>query len=80
MLILIAFIIGLITDVVWATWTRYISEKRPLGAANISVMIYVCGLFYTLMIVDKQVTPVAAYLLGGWIGTYLTVWYSKEHK
>jgi len=75
--IAIAFILGLLSDVVWAKWAVSIKKDQPCIAANFSVLIYIFGMMYTLFIIDKNLGLVVSYVLGGWLGTYLTVKFSR---
>ena len=70
---LIVFILGFLTDVVWANWAISVKKNSPIAAANLSVLIYIFGLMYTLVIIDKNLFLIFMYLLGGWLGTYLAV-------
>jgi hypothetical protein len=47
--------------------------KKPLTAANFSALLYLCTIVSTVLIVEKCFTAVAAYIVGGWLGTYLVV-------
>jgi hypothetical protein len=73
MLILIAFLCGLSLDLVWAACVGAVQSRRPLLAANLSILIYLCTLVSTVLIVDKEIIACVAYALGGWAGTYLAV-------
>ena len=47
-------------------------------AANFSVAIYVCSLVSTIFIVEQNIYAITSFVLGNWIGTYLTVkWWTK---
>ena len=62
MLILLAFLCGLSLDVVWTRCINDVQAKRPISAANMSVLI-----------VEQCVLACAAYAIGGWVGTYIAV-------
>jgi len=70
---IIAFIIGYLTDFVWSMWAISTHKKRAVASANFSVLIYIFGMFYTLFIIEKSLIPILGYIMGGWIGTFLTV-------
>ena len=71
--LLIAFILGAFTDVVWVHWNVSSNRLRPCGAANWSALIGVFSVIYTLIIVEKNFWQIAAYIAGAWVGTYVTV-------
>jgi hypothetical protein len=73
LLILLAFLCGLSLDLVWTRCVNDVQAKRPISAANMSVLIYLCSLVSTLLIVDQAVIACVVYALGGWIGTYIAV-------
>ena len=73
LLILLAFLCGLSLDLVWTRCVNDVQAKRPISAANMSVLIYICTLVSTVLIVEQCALACAAYALGGWIGTYVAV-------
>ena len=68
-----AFLCGFLMDFVWSQCVRAVTSGKPLMAANLSVALYVCTVVSTVLIVEKCFTAVAAYIVGGWIGTYVVV-------
>jgi hypothetical protein len=73
MMILLAFLCGLALDLVWTACVLDVQAKRPISAANTSVLIYVFTLVSTVLIVDKAVAACIAYAVGSWVGTYIAV-------
>jgi len=73
LLVAIAFICGFLMDLVWTLCVNAVTQRRPLLAANMSALLYLCTIVSTVLIVEKCFTAVAAYILGGWLGTYLVV-------
>ena len=73
MLIPVAFLCGLVMDIIWTRCVANVQAKRPISAANTSVLIYVCTLVSTVLIVDKAVAACIAYAVGSWVGTYIAV-------
>jgi len=73
MLIVIAFVCGLLFDILWVACVDAVREKRPLKAANLSVMLYGLTLLATVLVVQQEVAAVVAYGAGNWIGTYFAV-------
>lgn len=80
MMILIAFIVGLATDLFWTKCVHNVAEKNALWAANWSIMIHVCGLFATYLLIDKDYIAIVAYIVGGYLGTFLTVKYGSKRN
>lgn len=74
LLYLVSFIIGLLTDIVWTKCVRAIGENNPFWAANWSLFSHMIGIIATLIIVEKDLIGIIFYVIGGYIGTYLTVW------
>lgn len=74
-IISIAFVCGFGMDVVWTLCVDAVQIRRPITAANLSALLYVLQIVSTILIVEKCFVAVAAYILGGWIGTYLVVRY-----
>jgi hypothetical protein len=72
-ILLFAFGCGFALDAVWIKCIACVQTQRAVAAANLSVLLYICTVVSTLVIVDKNTIAVAAYALGGWIGTYFTV-------
>ena len=68
-----AFLCGVVLDFVWTKCVDSVQARKPLLAANLSVLIYVCGLVSTVLIVERAVLACTAYAIGGWVGTYLAV-------
>jgi len=72
-IIIVAFVCGFAMDVVWTLCINAITTRRPIIAANLSAILYVCTIVSTILIVEKCFVAVAAYIVGGWLGTYLVV-------
>jgi hypothetical protein len=68
-----AFLCGFLMDVIWTLCINAVTGKKPLMAANYSALLYLCTIVSTVLIVEKCFTAVAAYIIGGWLGTYLVV-------
>lgn len=77
MLLLLAFLCGFAMDVVWARTVSAVSARRPLSAANLSVVLYGFNVVTTILIVQECFGPCVAYAIGNWCGIYITVRYSK---
>ena len=73
LLVTVAFVCGFLMDLVWTFCIDAVTNKRPVMAANMSALLYLCTIVSTILIVEKCFTAVAAYIVGGWIGTYLVV-------
>ena len=68
-----AFLCGFLMDVIWSLCINAVTHKRPLTAANLSAALYLCTIVSTVLVVERCFTAVAAYVIGGWLGTYLVV-------
>ena len=68
-----AFACGFLMDLIWTLCVCAVTQRRPMAAANLSAVLYLCTIVSTVLIVEKCFTAVAAYILGGWIGTYVVV-------
>lgn len=77
LMLLAAFVVGLVTDWVWTRCIKCVQDHKAIAAANWSAGIYLCGVFSTLIIVEKNVWLIGAYILGGYLGTY---WGVKYHS
>jgi len=69
----LAFVCGFLMDVIWTLCVDAVTSKKPLTAANFSALLYLCTIVSTVLIVEKCFTAVAAYIIGGWLGTYVVV-------
>ena len=76
--ICICFVIGLISDYIYACYMLAVSERRPLAAANWSLIFTILWLAFTLSIIEKSIPLILAYLAGGYIGTFLATKNAKE--
>jgi hypothetical protein len=68
-----AFLCGFIMDAIWTVCVEAVTCRKLLTAANFSAFLYLCTVVSTVLIVEKCVVAVAAYIIGGWIGTYVVV-------
>lgn len=66
------------TDWLFTIYTLSIVERKKLIAANVSAGIFLIGAFGVIHYVGdwRYVFPM---VLGGWVGTYLSVWH-QEYK
>ena len=68
-----AFCCGFLMDVVW----NRLRQRRDLQEApdgrQLQRLLYLCTVVSTVLIVEKCIAAVAAYIVGGWLGTYLVV-------
>jgi len=78
MVLLGAVACGFAMDLVWASCVGAVTQRRPLAAANLSAALYLCTIVSTVLIVEKCFVAVAAYILGGWLGTYVVVKRSQQ--
>lgn len=73
MLALFMLWLGIGTDYAWTRWALASTNHQAVIAANWSVMIFVCGLMYTIQIVERNWVGVLLYIIGCWIGTFMAV-------
>ena len=66
-----------VVDICWAKYFIYVSKHKPLPAALWGASILVFGAFATIEYVNDKTLIVAAFI-GGFLGTYLTVWLEKR--
>jgi len=74
-----AFLSGFLMDIVWTVCVDAVTSKKPLTAANFSALLYLCTVVSTVLIVERCFVAVTAYIIGGWIGTYVVVRRRLEH-
>lgn len=79
-LLILSFILGIVTDFVWAAWGKAVSKHMPITAANLSILIFCTGLFYTVLIINNDWWAIFVYLIGAWFGTYISVKYCLTSK
>ena len=78
MIIFLAFLCGVLMDVIWSKCVSAVAHHRPAVAAHLSIGLYLCTIVSTVLIVDSQWLSIAAFIAGSWIGTYCTVrWWSR---
>ena len=73
LVIILAFACGFAMDLVWTLCINAVTQRRPVMAANLSAILYLCTVVSTVLIVEKCVIAVVAYIVGGWVGTYVVV-------
>jgi hypothetical protein len=73
MLTFAAFVVGLISDYFWARSIRAVQARHPLGAANWSTLLCLCGILSTELVIERQIAALIGFITGGYIGTYLGV-------
>lgn len=72
-LAILAFFGAIIIDYVWVCYYQSIGNGQAFKAANYSILIVIFGLFGSWLLIDKEWAALAAYIVGGYIGTYLAV-------
>jgi len=77
-MMMISFVLAVFTDVVWAKWSHAIKIHNAICAANWSAFIYLFGIVYTLVVMEKDLLQIIAYVAGAWVGTYLAVLHIKK--
>jgi len=77
-MMLVSFILAVLTDAVWTKWSNAIKIHHAVYAANWSSLIYLFGIVYTLVVMEKDLLQIIAYVVGAWVGTYLAVWHNRK--
>ena len=72
----LVFVVTLITDGLWAYYIAHTAAKNAWRATFSSGAIVLSGAFVILTYIDDHLALIPA-LIGGMIGTYITVRYSK---
>jgi uncharacterized membrane protein len=72
-LCILSFFLAIAIDIVWVVYYKAINNGQAFIAAWLSVAIVICGLFGSWLLIDKEWAALAAYIVGGFIGTYLAV-------
>jgi hypothetical protein len=73
MITVLSFIVGFVSDFIWAKAIRSINGRCPFHAANWSTMLYMCGLLSTELVVERKFAAIAAFIIGGYLGMLLGV-------
>jgi peptidoglycan biosynthesis protein MviN/MurJ (putative lipid II flippase) len=68
-----------LADICWAQYFIKVSEKKAFKASMWSSAIMVCGLFSLVSYIDDRTLMIAA-VMGAFIGTYVSVWYSNKKE
>jgi hypothetical protein len=71
------FISMFLVDICWAKYFIYVSKNNPLKAATWGSMILLFGAFTTMNYIEDKTLLIAA-VLGGFFGTYFTVYREKK--
>ena len=66
-----------VADICWAKYFIYVAKHKPFLSATWGSMIVVFGAFVTVEYVNDRSLIIAAFI-GGFLGTYLTVWRERE--
>lgn len=72
-IVLFALCCGFAMDLVWTLGVNAVQQRQRYKAANMSALMYICTVISTILIVEKCFLAVVAYIIGGWLGTYIAV-------
>ena len=67
------FIIGVLTDYVWARWSSSVAKEKPFSAANWSFLTHVFSIVFTILIIENSSVQLGFHLAGCYFGAYLGV-------
>lgn len=73
----ILFFIYLFFDIFYILYIQSVTDVRPMRAANIGVVMYLLTAYGTIEYIDNFVNLIPI-LLGGWLGSYLTLKLGKR--
>jgi hypothetical protein len=73
LIVTVSFMCGFILDLVWTLCIDAVTRRKALTAANLSAILYLCTFVSTVLIVEKCFLALTAYIVGGWLGTYVVV-------
>lgn len=72
--LLIMFLLGFLTDIVYVWGTKSIANNKALQAACGNTLLTMIGLSATWIVIDnKSVLEAVIYISGCFLGTYLTM-------
>jgi hypothetical protein len=72
-IILLAFICGVVLDVIWVLLVQTVQTKRAVVAATLSTLMFGLTLVSTILVVEQCFPAIIAYGIGNFIGTYFAV-------
>ena len=72
-LILLAFICGVVLDVIWVLLVQTVQTKRAVVAATLSTLMFGLTLVSTILVVEQCIPALIAYGVGNFLGTYFAV-------
>ena len=72
-LILLAFICGVVLDVIWVLLVQTVQTKRAVVAAILSTLMFGLTLVSTILVVEQCIPALIAYGAGNFLGTYFAV-------
>lgn len=66
-------------DWLYTLYTLYIVAHRKFAAANVGLVLYILSAYGVINFVGdwRYVAPMC---VGGWFGTYLSLWYEEKKK
>ena len=67
------FVASLTVSVLWVLCVQKVQARKPLGSAIYGELMYLLTAFMTVKYVD-DITFLVPTVLGGFVGTYFTVW------
>ena len=71
--ILLAFVCGVVLDVIWVLLVQTVQTKRAVVAATLSTLMVGLTLVSTILVVEQCIPALIAYGVGNFLGTYFAV-------
>jgi len=76
---IVLFIISIVYDILYTKSVLYISRLNAVGAANLSVLLYVM-MSYGIINFIENIFNIIPIILGSWLGTYGILKFEKHQK
>lgn len=75
---ILVFFMMMITDYFWGIYIKAVAQHREIKASLFGALIMICGAFTAISYIENHWALVPA-VLGGMIGTYISVKYNKSN-
>lgn len=75
---ILVFLLSALVAVPWAMWAGAVADRLPLQAASADMALHLIGAVLIRAFTD-DLGAVPFYVVGGGLGTYLTVLWQKRH-
>ena len=76
---IIVFFMMMITDYFWGAYIKSVANHQAIRSSLFGALIMLCGAFTAISYISNHWALIPA-VLGGMIGTYISVKYSKDNN